>query len=317
MLKYRKTYCIYMKMAAVPLCLMFIFSTISFSEQHYIFYDGMIRTYSIHVPLSYDGSETPLFIVLHGGGGNSWHMEEKTGFSKKADEMGFIVLYPDGTWKFSEYNILNALLSLFMWKNRFLTWNSGYCCGYAYEKNIDDVGYIDMLIEKVKRDYNVNSSRIYVVGHSNGGMLAYRIASELSNKISAAGIVAGSIGGYANANSTLWMISQPSHPVSIIHIHGMHDSHVPYNGGHGENATGTRIDLAVNDSISFWVEADECNPLPETNFIYNETIKVDRYIGGKNNSEVVLYSLIYGEHWWPGKNYRYFNFDATDAVLLT
>ena len=282
-------------------------------DKHFVFYDGMLRSYIIHVPTSYHGQKFPLVIVLHGGGGNSWRMMEKTGFSNAADEFNFIVVYPDGTWKLNEHPLLNAIYSLILWKYRFFTWNAGYCCGYAFEKGVDDVGYIEKLIDILSKRYNIDSHRIYVVGHSNGGILAYYVASSLSSKIAAVGVVAASIGGYANENSSLWKIPSPAHPVSIIHIHGLRDTHIPYNGGHGENASGSRIDLSVNDSISFWVNADGCNE-KETYFIYDGKIKVDDYKGGKNNTEVVLYTLIEGKHAWPGKNYNYYGFNATTTI---
>ena len=270
------------------------------TSKHHLIYDGKIRTYLIHIPPSYTGeTPTPLVIALHGGGGNAQHMEEKTSFSLKADEKGFIVVYPDGTGKL---------------RNRFLTWNAGYCCGYAYENNIDDVGFIKTLIKKLQNTYNINSSRIYVAGHSNGAMLAYLVAAELSSIIAAIAPVAGSIGGYATNNSPLWIIPQPSCPVSIIAIHGKLDSHVPYDGGHGVNASGSRMDLSVNESITFWVQHNGCNPTPETKIINNGTIIVDKYSNGRNHTDVVLYTLANGEHWWPGSNYQYQNFSATDTI---
>ena len=89
-------------------------------------HDGRTRTYLVHLPASYSKNKTwPVVLVFHGGGGNGEQMAKMTGFSRKADQEGFIAVYPNGTG---------------LWQSRFLTWNSGNCCAWAYENRIDDVG---------------------------------------------------------------------------------------------------------------------------------------------------------------------------------
>jgi len=259
-----------------------------FSIKKSMIYDGRIRTYLIHLPVDYNNAEEcPLIIVLHGGGGNSRSIEKKTGMNDLSDEQGFIVVYPDGTGKL---------------RNRFLTWNSGYCCGYAFENNIDDVGFIKALIDKLQKTFSIDSKRIYITGYSNGGMMAYRLGSELSDIIAAIAPVAGSIGGYATEDSLLWLVPDPLYPVSVIAFHGMLDENVAYFGGHGNKTTGTRIDLSVNDSISFWVEHNGCDYIPQTNVSESGNVIVDTYSNGNNSTEIILYSIVNGEHWWPGSD---------------
>ena len=78
-------------------------------QKQSIEFDGRTRTFITHLPPQYDNTALfPLVIVLHGGAGNSLNAEQMTGMSEKADEEGFIVVYPDGT------GILPNLL---------LTWN--------------------------------------------------------------------------------------------------------------------------------------------------------------------------------------------------
>jgi polyhydroxybutyrate depolymerase len=229
-----------------------------------IWYDGQKRTYNIHVPTSYDPSISyPLVIVLHGWGENALGIEKRTGFSEKADEEGFIVVYPDGTQR---------------------SWNAGFCCGYALKNNIDDVGFIHALIEKITEEYSINSSRIYITGSSNGGMMGYRIGSELSNIVAAIGPVSATIGKES------WVIPDPDYPVSVIAFNGMMDKLVRYDGG--------RL-LSVNESISFWVNQNNCSTTPQTNISESGNIIVDTYSEGDNGTEVVLYSIVNGGHVWP------------------
>jgi polyhydroxybutyrate depolymerase len=240
-----------------------------------IWYDGEKRTYNIHVPTSYDSSiihvpasydpsiSHPLLVVLHAWGENAFFIEKRTGFSEKADEEGFIVLYPDGTGR---------------------SWNAGFCCGNALRNDIDDVGFIRTLIEKTMDDYNINSSRIYVMGHSNGAMMSYRLGSELSDIVAAIGPVSGTIGRES------WTIPDSDYPVSVIAFNGMKDPLVHYNGG---------IFFSVNESISFWVNQNNCSTTPQRNISEDGNVIVDTYSDGDNGTEVVLVSIVNASHAWP------------------
>ena len=112
---------------------------------------GRERTYLLHLPPAYDGKHSlPLVIVLHGGGGNAPGAVHMTGFSEKANKEGFVVVYPNGSGRL---------------KNRLLTWNSGNCCGYALDNNVDDVGFIRALIDELEKTRAIDPKRVYVDGH--------------------------------------------------------------------------------------------------------------------------------------------------------
>ena len=277
------------------------FPTSTGNHMQFMISDWRIRSYRVHIPPTYNGNTpTSLVLVLHGGGGRSQTMEKKTEFSEKADEEGFIAVYPNGISRFL----------LFM-----RTWNAGHCCGIALEKNIDDVKFIRELIDKLQLQLNIDPSRIYITGHSNGAMMAYRLGAELSDIIAAIAPCAGTIGGKATENSPLCVIPEPDYPVSVIALHGKLDENVPYAGGHGVKTSGSRIDLSVDESISFWVQHNECNPIPQTNISESGNIIIDTYSGGKNSTEVVLYTIVNGEHWWPGSDKDpYQEISATDII---
>lgn len=265
-----------------------------------MFHEWRIRSYRIHIPPSYDGStELPLVLALHGGGGRSKSMESKTGFDEKADKEGFIAAYPNG------------VCGLFPLR----TWNVGFCCGKALEKNVDDVGFIEKLIDSLQNRLNIDSAQIYVTGHSNGAMMAYRIAAELSDTIAAIAPVAGTIGGYENEDSEVWIIPEPSNPVSVIAVHGKLDENLPYDGGRGNNTGGNRSYLSVGESIYFWVQHNECNSFPERSVSESENIVIDTYVGGQHMTEVSLVTIMNGEHWWPGSDKDpYHEISATDII---
>jgi len=105
-------------------------------------------------------------------------MEEETGLSDLADREGFLVVYPNG-------------ITLFGW---FQHWNAGHCCGRAMKDQVDDVGFISTVIEEVRRDFRVDPSRIYMVGYSNGGMLAYLFAAQEPETLAAVAVIGATIG---------------------------------------------------------------------------------------------------------------------------
>ena len=137
------------------------------------------RKYMIHISKQYD-SKTPMPLVLsfHGGGGNAESMVRFCGLNDKADEAGFIVVYPSGTGRLE----------------KLLTFNGGNCCGYAMQNNVDDVAFVRALLDDLATVANIDSKRVFATGMSNGGIISYRLASELSDRIAAIAPVGGPMG---------------------------------------------------------------------------------------------------------------------------
>jgi polyhydroxybutyrate depolymerase len=251
---------------------------------YHILHDGQLRDYRVHVPPSLSSDKPPVVIVMHGGLGNSIIMEKMTSFSEKADMEGFLVVYPNGT--------------SIRGRPESRVWNSGHCCGIALEQNVDDVGFIREVIEALKINYSINPSRVYITGFSNGAMMTYRLGAELSDIVAAIAPVSGTIGGHATEDAPLYIIPDPLYPVPVLAMHGKLDEQVKYDGGHGNETIGTRIDLSVNESISFWVRNNGCSQTPVT--IVDGNITIDTYSKCKLKAKVILYTIQNGEHAWPG-----------------
>jgi polyhydroxybutyrate depolymerase len=166
------------------------------------------RSYLVHVPPQYDPQKpTPVVLVLHGAGTNGSITVWFTGMSKKADEAGFIAVYPNGT----------GLAGL------MLTWNAGGVRGRTDGKP-DDVAFIAKVLDDLATVANVDPKRVYATGMSNGGMMCYRLAAELSDRIAAVAPVAGTM-----AIDTY----NPRRPVPVMHFHGTADKMVPFGGPSG------------------------------------------------------------------------------------
>jgi len=246
--------------------------------------EGRERNYLVHIPPKYNSKKpTPVVLAFHGGGANAANMVAFSGLNKKSDEAGFIVIYPSGTGRLE----------------KVLSFNGGNCCAYAMSNKIDDVEFTRKILDDISKSANIDSKRVFATGISNGGILCYLLASELSDRIAAIAPVSGPMG-----TSTC----KPKRPVSVIHFHGTADENAPFNGGKGKGQSGTDF-YSVEHSINAWVKANGCKNDP-TVLILPEKVKdgttVTRksYGSGKDNTEVVLIEIKGGGHTWPGQEPR-------------
>jgi polyhydroxybutyrate depolymerase len=274
----------------------------------YILTDGHIRSYRIHIPPSYnDENPIPLVLVLHGSGvgANSKTTKNYCEIDEKADEEGFIAVYPNGELlRLSRYlkHPIARLWDLYYLIRRSREWNRWD------DNSVDDVGFIRDLINHLEIKLNVNSSRIYITGVSGGAMMTYRLGAELSDRIAAIAPIAGSIGGLgfeSKKDDTLspYIIPHPINPVPVISFHGMKDKSVPYEGGWKQVFDWKSYELwvyiiSVNESVTFWVENNNCNPIPEINISKSGRIITKTYTNNFDNADVVLVTYVEGDHEW-------------------
>jgi polyhydroxybutyrate depolymerase len=247
---------------------------------------GVRRSYYVHVPAGvYGTTPLPVVVALHGAFGTAREFERESGFSLLGDQEKFLVVYPQGI----------GLGDLFR------HWNSGHCCGKARRMNLDDVGFVLATVDDVARRNPVDRARLYVVGFSNGGMLAYRIAAEHPEAVAAVAVVSGTIGGIPAANQPEWSVA-PKQPVPVIALHGRADTHVPYDGGRAAQSRGTSSAISVSRSIGVWVRADGCNPEPQVESMGGGRVERQSWSGCRDDMEVVLYSIDGWGHEWPKEN---------------
>jgi polyhydroxybutyrate depolymerase len=251
-------------------------------ELHTLDFHGMKRRYIVHVPAAYDAARRwPLVLSLHGSNSNGQIQLEFTNMNETADREGFIVVYPFGTGQ----------------RERMLFWNAGNCCGYAYEHNIDDVGFVRALVDVLNRQLSIDSGAVFAAGMSNGAMMAYRLASEMADVLAAIAPVAGTMGTET---------CRPSRPVSVIHFHGTNDEFVPVEGGVGKRSVTGTHHYSVEHTIRAWVEANGCPATPAITVLPNRindgtTTEFRVYGPGRENAEVALYLIHGAGHIWPGR----------------
>jgi len=190
------------------------------------------RPYGLKVPEGYDGQHpTPLVVLLHGYTSNGSAQNAYFKLGPLADRKHFLLAYPDGT------------VDLF--GNRF--WNATDACCDFFNSGVDDVGYIDAVIDEIAGRYNVDQARIYLVGHSNGAFMAHRFACDHAGRIAAIVTLAG----------MQWKDTgrcPASSPVSVLHVHGRDDQTIHYEGGSTPKAA---YPGAVK-TVGAWAAKDGC-----------------------------------------------------------
>ena len=259
---------------------------------------GVRRSFYVHVPAGHLGTAPlPVVIGLHGAFSTARKFERESGLSLLADREGFVVVYPQGI----------GLGDLFR------HWNSGHCCGKARKINLDDVGFALSTVDDVARRTPVDRARVYVAGFSNGGMLAYRIAAEHPDAVSAVAVVSATIGGAPSAKEPEWSVVRPRQPVAVLAIHGRADTSIPYDGGRGPHSRGSSSAISVARSIGFWVDADGCDAKPQLEIMDQGRIERQAWSGCREDAEVVLYSLEDWGHEWP-KESLLGGFDAAETI---
>jgi len=234
--------------------------------------DGILRSYTLNLPPGYyDSSDFSLVIALHGGGGSARQFEITSGLTDKANASGFIVVYPDGTGQIE-------------------TWNAGTCCGFAVNKQIDDVKFISALIDKLVSTYKINPKKVYATGHSNGGMMCYRLACDLANKIAAVA-----------PNSSTMVVTSPCNPsraIPVLHMHSKLDQNVIYTGGVGDGVSGVYCP-PIDSVLNVFSLKNNCSN-PSQIIVSNSLYTFTKWSSCANNITIQYYLTNDGGHAWPG-----------------
>jgi polyhydroxybutyrate depolymerase len=233
---------------------------------------GEKREYLLYVPRSYDPTKpTPLVISLHAAMNWPAYQMKISQWDKAADENGFIVVYPAGTGTGPK------------------TW---FMEGSRTPARMPDVRFISELIDTLEAHYNIDSTRIYANGMSNGGGMAFALSCTLSNRIAA-------IGAVSAAQSLSWSWCADSTPVPMIAFHGTADPFVPYNGAPPGWLNPTAPFPNIPTWVASWAQRNRCGPKPVDSAVATDVMRRE-YTDCARNASVVLYTITGGGHQWPG-----------------
>ena len=246
--------------------------------------DETARNYSIYIPSTYKPEiPSPLLIALHGLSGWGLQLMDNTEFNNLAEANGFIVAYPNGNAELVGNRVIRS-------------WNGGACCAISQRNNSDDVSYINNLIDDVSGRYSINSKRVYLTGHSNGSMLAQKLACQLSNKIAAVAVVAGRL---------LLDTCNPELPVSVLQIYGTADTLNPESGGTTSYTLGTYTyqfsSRPVMNSVQMLAAANGCSTnFSENKNVSNKDLTISTWPDCKNGVVVSAIKITGASHAWMG-----------------
>ncbi len=237
--------------------------------------NGAERRYRVHIPPTYDGkTPMPLVILLHGHAQSGEEIARYTKINALADKESFIGICPDAT-KWLHRDNLSA-------------WDTGNGL-IPPGSHADDVGFMRHIIETAEKDFAIDKNRIFMCGLSNGGMLSFRAAGELSDKIAAIATVSGAMSG-----------KEPpaKFPISVLNIHGTEDEIVPYEGLKNVPASLSAVGLPnfkpMEYTTDFWVEQNKITDKPI--IVESDGATQRRFIDQKSGVEVNEYTLHGNRH---------------------
>lgn len=246
-----------------------------------IVHNGYTRSFQVFLPDTLVADRQPaLLLVLHGLRGSGTSIARLTGFNERASRHGFIVVYPDSLGS---------------------RWNYLYGVPGAFE-GPDDPGFLNKITDTLSEAYNVDRSRRYVVGISNGGFMAQRLACAPQPRYT--GFASVAAGGYAALAGNC----QRQQPIDALFVHGTEDRLVPWQGKTLRDSNGHQqvVTLSVTDSMKFWAARNRCGSqvdirdLPASGRSSGTRVRVLASRQCSANSQVSLYAVIGGGHNWPG-----------------
>lgn len=250
---------------------------------HRIYEDGRERSVLVYRPANLPAKKpVPLVLALHGGGGLPENMMDVSGFNALADTHGFVVAYPSGTGS----------------TPRRLFWNILKSGTYATANEIDDLGFLQRVLDDVSAMVRVDTNRIYAAGFSQGGMMCYRMACDpaWSKRLAAIAVVGATMTVDPEA-------CQAERAVPVISFHGRLDPFNNFAGGIAEKAP--RNDQVarpgVEDSIRYWVLRGGLDAQPSASGSMGTAV-MHQYGPDQVGFEVVSWVLDDGGHTWPGSD---------------
>jgi len=236
--------------------------------------DGLTRDYLVVTPPpGMSSAAAPLLLVLHGATQTMWDAESY-GFDVAAKESGAVVVYLQGE-KDPDHPTAQGYI-----------WNSG-----STDTGVNDVAFVQALIERLTADYTIDSRAIFILGASNGGQMAYRAACELSDRIAAVGDI----------NGPLLVDCHPSSPVSVVDVRGMADTiWTPPSGG-GQGCRPLQCP-PLDDTQEAWRQVDGCTGDPAMITIAAKSVETE-WTACEGGTAVAFIRAASADHFMRGADF--------------
>ena len=231
---------------------------------------SMTRDFRVYRP-TVRARQPGLVIVLHGANASGLQIERQSGFDAQAERLGWVAAYPDG---YAD------------------GWEPFGCC---HHPGVDDVAFISRVIDRLMASDAIDPNRIYVTGISRGGMMAYRLACEMSSRLAAIAPVAGNMAD--SAGNVHNVDCRPDRPVSVLAIHGSDDPEIPIAGGRSRVSQEEVAYAPLVAVISAWRRLDGCSA---TATMTSDGATNQTRWSCSAGSQVEVLVLSGAGHAWPG-----------------
>lgn len=260
-------------MKKITIVLALIGMALVVKSQNFTIQVDTLREYRLYLPKNYNLSNTyPLLFAFHGGFGLNWQFEKETGFSDLADTANIIVVYPQaiGTTR---------------------SWNTGVCCGWAYNNKISDLDFVAALVKHLTATYNVDTTKIFATGFSSGAMMTYAVGCKFSKVFAAIAPVSSSM--------LIDSCNPECTPVPTIHLHAQPDSSAPFYGGFSSNPLLQFYYPPVDSVMTNWSIKNNCSAKIDTTLLANGTT-IYRWNYCQDDTYQEIWLADDGGHKWPG-----------------
>jgi polyhydroxybutyrate depolymerase len=235
------------------------------------------RELILYAPVGAQGP-VPLVMVFHGGGGgDDWMAGKSRTLTRTLNDAGYAVAYMNGSSRRDG--------------EKLRTWNAGHCCAYAQKANVNEAAYADAAVEALDQRLGIDRTRIFLMGHSNGAMLSYRLAGAMKVAPRAIAPVSGAI-----------FADQPDLPdrTSILMYHAVDDEVLSFNGNPDDKAERWRTapHLAFPKAEAKLAYLKDCGPATPTPAAAGLATTSRTCAGG---SVLLATSAETGGHEWPAR----------------
>lgn len=253
-------------------------------------YQGVTRDFAFYIPDNLS-QPAPLVILMHGGGGRvttTWNRDYGQTWQRLADENGFVVMLPQGRADLTDPESHH--------------WND---CRTGINNpdvatRLDDSGFIRRAAQQLDQLVDLDESRLYATGASNGGMMTFRLAFELGNILAAGAAIIANLPDPSECDA-------PLAPIPILIMNGTADPAIPHEGGCVANPNCRRGEVrSTEETVNFWVNFNGASTTPQVEAVPNtvirdqSTVEISTYPNPTNGAEVVLYLIEGGGHTVPG-----------------
>jgi polyhydroxybutyrate depolymerase len=238
----------------------------------------------VHLPPAAGAAPLPAVLILHGAGGTATWTLDETGWDATADRAGFVAVLPEGAR--ADPTRPPGFLQ------NPQAWNAGAPQRLPDQPDVDDVAFLDAVLDELPRRYPLDPRRVFVTGFSNGAGMAFRLGAERSERFAALAPVAGHC----------WQVDpHPTRALPTLYLVGDADPLVPLEGGEVVSPWGgvPTLKPPVSETVARWAAALGCPPAPARRE-QGDGLRTTVYGPGRDGAELVVTVVEGLGHHWPG-----------------